>query len=230
MTIVKKISTNALGTFGVFSSRNKDDPFLYYNFNSDYESLLAAVDLRSMTDVGKISLGSRSWIRGNAAVSADGTVMYASDYSFASFQMTSAWSAEKPIFEQIPIDDRDREDNCIPDPFDNYTAIGYGVYPKYLNLTAVGDFNTIQPILKLDFAPACFATSQPLVFGFPRVRNDDDDWSFDSKATPKAVTAVQYGSFDSTNVDLMVPDGLLSPVNVAVPRGVGNSSDFKRVA
>ena len=104
--VIEKASIGGLGSSNVMSSKNKDDPFFYYNYGSGHDSVLAAFDMRELIDRGNALLGYRSSSM-DGAVSADGNILYSrgpwSPSGFASFERSTAdlWNVTKPEFNLL---------------------------------------------------------------------------------------------------------------------------------
>jgi hypothetical protein len=150
----KKIGLLASGVTLATCSQNPADPFVYYSCREDRDPLIAAVDLRTMADCGVVM---RDY--GDMALSASGTVAYRrrthmSSDGFEALQLQSGFEAEKPRFAMLYAEHQDSL-AYIPDPFDQYTAMGDAIYSRDLS----------KKIASFDFVPLCFFAKSPLIVG-----------------------------------------------------------------
>lgn len=217
-TLVKKIAIASAGVSLVSSSTNPEDPFLYYNFASDYDSFAAAVDVRTMVDRGSVIGDSM-----DCALSASGTLIYrrghGSPSGLESLQLNSSFAEEKPVFVRL-FYEHDDTGPYVPDPFDQYTAAGHTIYS--VDLT--------KRVASLGFTPQCFFMAKPVLVGVTDVdRRYPTDWPRrKDEAVEMKLHAASYNTLSPIGTPVSLPASFSRELK-PLPRGMGGNADFKRV-
>jgi Protein of unknown function (DUF1559) len=151
--LLEKIELSQAGLTHVTGSINPDDPFVYYNYG---QSLAGVVNLRLMRDEGVVSQDSM-----DCALSASGEIAYRrgpwSPHGFESLLRTNSFAENKPTFSRL-FYEHTSDAEYVPDPFDRYTAVGNKLYSRSLE----------QIEATLDFTPACFFKTRPVIIGVPQ--------------------------------------------------------------
>ena len=95
-SVKKTIPVNGSLLQSLSTSRNEQDPFVYYCCKNKNNKYAGAVNLKTATDCGKILDGVSV-----CSVSADGKTFYRSDKGSHLFKVTSEFNARKPSLQDI---------------------------------------------------------------------------------------------------------------------------------
>ncbi len=200
---IAKISLSGSVTTNVICSSNPEDPFIYYNGGGvDFRGMCGAVDLRTMSDQGRVAEGGRS------EISANGRLLYflslgVSPTGFNAARMTTPFSASKPVF-QVAYHEHTSVSGYFPDPLGLYTAVGPVIYTDDLK----------KRVASLNFNVVAVAKKPPLIMGF---RYDQDQRNLG------VLQAVSYNSFRTAGNPVPV-----SKTFVTTPQNLGPENSPNR--
>ncbi len=212
LALKKKIPIAASGVSQVTASTNLEDPYVYYNYGSGHDSKAGVVDLRALADRGPVFDQSM-----DCAISANGMYAYRrgpwSPSGFEALICTNGQQGEKPLFTSVH---REHTSTAayVPDPHNQYTAAGNGLFSVILDKRVAG----------FDFTPLAFASQRPLIFG---IAGQDPSRLERRNPSTRTLVAASYNSFTKIgeSIPLPAPEAKESPL----PRGVPSQADFKQV-
>ena len=188
LEVVEKIPVVGDRVSQVFASSNSEDPFVYYRYGLDNDSKAGAIDLRRMTDCGKVFDNST-----NCSISADGRFVYRrkslTQPGFDSLRMTSEFAAPAPSFELFHYDAR-ATDTCLPGPLGQFTASGKNIYSIGLE----------KHVFAMSFRPACFFRSRPVIVGLTGTRRASQQIFI--------MRAASFNTFETSTTTLILPQEL----------------------
>ena len=204
----------------LISSLYTKDPFFYYGFSGKNRDLSSgAYDLRKMKDYPFPRTASQSSVLVRA-ISADGQTLFAEnrDSMLYAESPTSIWdwssSSTKPPFKRHCGDPPGGSDRWSPvtDPFNKYVTHGVCYTQVYEQHQDDSSYSRCTMVANLKFAPECFATVEPLLFGFKYSQ------SYDRPQTE--IIAASYDSFRAVGGEnLTIPSAFLRPISEAYQKG-----------
>ncbi len=213
-TLIAKVELSQGGVSHVTGSRNKKDPFIYYNYGSGHDSAAGVVSLRDNKNKGRVLGGSM-----DCAISADGKIAYRrgpwSPSGFESMIRISDAGAEKPVFTQLFREHRS-SGKYLPGPMGRFTAAGSQIYTRSLN----------KNLAALDFTPMAFFPDRPVVIG---TTGSSNRFSSRSRSEPIVLKAASFNTFSSIGQQVTIASANLKDSR-DLPRGIRSQADYKRVS
>lgn len=224
LKLISKISLAGVGIIHLGCSTHPEDPFVYYVGGTDYQRIQGcAVNLRTMTDVGQV-LNRCS----EAVISPNGRLaylrsMYSSPTGFDCYRMNSPFDAKTPQFAQT-FHEHESVPGYLPDPYDQFTAVGSLIYSADLT----------KRISAVPYTIALFVQKPALIVGFTSEEVTEKRRGLPPNMKPLELLATSYNSFRATGERIPMPKSFgselkpsLKPtVNALDPLSVRNKTRY----
>ncbi|CAB9509018.1 expressed unknown protein [Seminavis robusta] len=239
-TIVAVISIDGLGASSIVSSRNPNDPFYYYFYGAGHDSVLAAIDVRTMSNVGQVYYDSVM----DGAVSVDGTILYIrGSWSPSGLESIRLVNAVDTTNSTLVAGDFSRPEfyqeyyehvnvaPFVPDTLGQMTGVGTVILSRTLD----------RQLGSLDFPVIAWGDESKYIFGWAY---PEGEWWFhgydylEQDAPVIGISVASYTSFEPdpapsnethSNTGMAIPRDFFDLELPEIPRGANNPGDFKRI-